>query len=130
MLVKYKPIIRKEGIEELVSAELISGELCVTVLKSWPTFAEAKAHEGDEYLERDTTITEKEAQSFIYKKEADAVIATTEAEKQEALNYLKETDYVLLKILSGRASKEDYKEILEKRDNAVKVIRKIRNNQE
>ena len=122
MKIKYKPIIRKEGIEELVSAELISGELCITVLKSWPTFAEAKAHEGDEFIERETTVTEEEAKAWIKQKEADAEKAATEAEKQEALDYLRETDYVVIKIAEGAATKEEYLGVIKRRGMARNTL--------
>jgi DNA polymerase III delta prime subunit len=123
MKIKYKPVIRKEGIEELVSAELISGELCVTVLKSWPTFAEAKAHEGDEYIERETTVTEEEAKAWIKQKETDVEKAAAEAEKQEALDYLKETDYVVIKIAEGISDKSHYKKVLKKRSEMRAILK-------
>jgi len=139
MKIKYKPIIRKEGIEELVSAELIDNELCVTVLKSWPTFAEAKAHETSEkeydpvnvmeesyrlgyrYI-AETTISEEEAKDFIKQKEADAEKAATEAEKQEALDYLRETDYVVIKIAEGAATKEEYLGVIKRRGMARNTL--------
>jgi len=122
MKIKYRPIIRKEGIEELVSAEIISGELCVTVLKSWPTFAEAKAYEGDEYLERETTVTEEEAKAWIKQKEVDAEKAAIEAEKQEALDYLRETDYIVIKIAEGVAMKEEYLGVIKRRGMARNTL--------
>jgi hypothetical protein len=143
MLVKIKPIIRKEETESLVKAEMIDNELCVTVLKSFLSFKEAKANEfvptefvasedvevdprseaeKQGFFERETTITKEEALNFIADAEEEAARSADESAKRKALSFLKDTDYVVIKIAEGIADKKDYADVLIKRKEARELI--------
>jgi len=126
-MIKIKPIIRKEETpDQLVNVidgvEVMDGEEgtlidnVAVVVRAYSTLAAAKAHDGviaDE--DYDTSV-------FVAKKKADAIIATTEAVKQEALDYLAETDYVVIKIAEGAATKAAYLDVIKRRGMARNTL--------
>ena len=126
-MIKIKPIIRKEetsdqlvdvidGVEVTNGEEVTLIDNVAVVVRAYSNLAEAKAHDGvivDE--DYDTSV-------FVAKKKADAIIATAEAVKQEALDYLTETDYIVIKIAEGVAMKEEYLGVIKRRGMARNTL--------
>jgi len=126
-VIKIKPIIRKEetsdqlvdvidGVEVTNGEEVTLIDNVAVVVRAYSNLAEAKAHDGvivDE--DYDTSV-------FVAKKKADAIIATAEAVKQEALDYLTETDYIVIKIAEGVAMKEEYLGVIKRRGMARNTL--------
>ena len=65
------------------------------------------------------TIQEKFAAGIITQQQLD------EEEIRELKNYLNDTDYVTIKIMEGVATKEEYAEVLTKREDARKRINEL-----
>lgn len=65
---------------------------------------------------------------FVLKTDEKAKVLENQEKVSEAHKYLEETDYVAIKIAEGVATKEDYAEVLAKREEARELIRSMENN--
>ncbi|RKX91606.1 MAG: hypothetical protein DRZ90_14830 [Spirochaetes bacterium] len=108
-MIKIKPIIRtKETPDQLVD---VLEDGTAVVVRAYSNLAEAKAHDGV-IVDEDFDIS-----AFIAERKSVEALNKVEAEKQEALQYLKDTDYIVIKIAEGVATKEEYSSILIERVN-------------
>ncbi len=121
-MIKIKPIIRTtETPDQLVDViddvEVTNGEEVTlidnvaVVVRAYSNLAEAKAHDGV-IVDEDFDVSD-----FLAEREAENTLNNEKAVKQEALDYLKETDYIVIKIAEGVATKEEYSSILTERAN-------------
>ncbi len=102
-MIKIKPIIRKEEtpdqlVDVIDDVEVMDGEEVTlvdnvaVVVRAYSNLADAKAHDG-KIVDEDFDTS-----AFIAERESAEALSKVEAEKQEALQYLKDTDYVVIKI--------------------------------